>query len=403
MPPPTHDECRKRVCLLCFAKASVKKNTFRKVNPSLQTKIEQHVIHGLDPTTDERLPNVLCPTCVRTINDFDHSNQKKRKSIPLGDHSQLYQVNTRLSSSSTFCTCLICKIAQSVPFNLANVRGADKMPPNPRGKIMNEEGEEAVIHLCRICLTEIGRGRPHVCNKTSRATNLQKMAERGSPTSKHKLASSIIKEKEREENGLSNGSICLPTSTGKPIQLTKSPPSMSQRSPLFTSEDMSAIQVDMNLSTNETLKLASHIRTASKRRSSITPHLKEELYNQNHRLDEFFTREQVRFLIKENPKTSECQWETKTLVYCKDISGLIGRIEELRGKAHDHVKLGIDGGGTFLKICLSLFDDDDNIAESKRASYSEGISAKSRKYSSVKKLFIIAITENYRKITLTVN
>lgn len=65
---------------------------------------------------------------------------------------------------------------------------------------------------------------------------------------------------------------------------------------------MSAIQVNMNLITNETLKLANHIRTASKRQSSITPYLKEELYNQNNRLDEFFAQEEVRVLIFKKSK-----------------------------------------------------------------------------------------------------
>lgn len=75
----------------------------------------------------------------------------------------------------------------------------------------------------------------------------------------------------------------------------------------------------MNLITNETLKLVNQKRTASKRQSSITPYLKEDLYNQNNRLDEFFAQEEVRVLFLKNPKICDCEWEIKALAYYKDI------------------------------------------------------------------------------------
>ena len=91
-------------------------------------------MQGLD-REDSRLPSVLCPTCVRTLNEFEQPVEKKRsrREIPLADHSLLNQVTTRSAvAPDALCRCLVCKIAQSVPADLSNVRGAAKMLENLR-------------------------------------------------------------------------------------------------------------------------------------------------------------------------------------------------------------------------------------------------------------------------------
>lgn len=77
---------------------------------------------------------------------------------------------------------------------------------------------------------------------------------------------------------------------------------------------------------------------------------------------------------------------------------------ESRNIDEKHLKFGIDGGGGFLKVCLSIQSDTDydlieNEKKCIRQSYSDGIRAKKSKNSSVKKLFILALApssqENY--------
>ena len=203
---PSHEQCRGRVCLLCFAKGKKENNTFRKVTPALWSKIELHVLQGLD-REDTRLPSALCPTCVRSLNEFDQPPEKKRsrREIPLGDHSLLNQVTTHSAAApDALCHCFVCRIAQSVPADLSSVRGAAKMPENPRRPTLpskkdgeTEFREETRIQLCTQCLSKIGRGLPHQCTKISRLRSIEDMAtaECDGSTSREKIASAIRQNK----------------------------------------------------------------------------------------------------------------------------------------------------------------------------------------------------------------
>ena len=55
------------------------------------------------------------------------------------------------------------------------------------------------------------------------------------------------------------------------------------------------------------------------------------------------------------------------------------------------MKLGVDGGGGFLKVCLNIEDLDESDVVSKRAKYSEGVARKLFKSTSVRKLIILAV------------
>ena len=65
------------------------------------------------------------------------------------------------------------------------------------------------------------------------------------------------------------------------------------------------------------------------------------------------------------------------------------------------LKIGIDGGGGFLKVCLNVLSDD-IIPMKKRLFFKDGISSKKLKSTSVKKLIILAIApgikENYENV-----
>ena len=76
------------------------------------------------------------------------------------------------------------------------------------------------------------------------------------------------------------------------------------------------------------------------------------------------------------------------VVTTNDISKLIEKIILHRSLNEENVfvRVGLDGGGGFLKVCLSLFD--------LTASPSKNVLAKKFKDSGVKKVIIIGITPN---------
>lgn len=71
-------------------------------------------------------------------------------------------------------------------------------------------------------------------------------------------------------------------------------------------------------------------------------------------------------------------------------------MKEKRSISDVHLKLGIDGGGGFLKVCLSVQASiiDNTSSERKRTRYIDGISIKKFKDSGVKKIFILAAVTN---------
>ena len=66
------------------------------------------------------------------------------------------------------------------------------------------------------------------------------------------------------------------------------------------------------------------------------------------------------------------------------------------------LKIGIDAGGGFLKVCVNVMVQEENSAR-KRLCYGDGISSKKFKSTSVRKLIILAIApglkENYASLS----
>lgn len=91
-------------------------------------------------------------------------------------------------------------------------------------------------------------------------------------------------------------------------------------------------------------------------------------------------------------------------MYCSDMDSLIETVLLERMKYFEKVelKIGIDGGGGFLKVCLNIIgEDSENVPPTKRRKYSE-VARDLFKDSSVQKLLILAIapnvTENYSNV-----
>ena len=92
------------------------------------------------------------------------------------------------------------------------------------------------------------------------------------------------------------------------------------------------------------------------------------------------------------------RFEQSTVV-CTDLCKFVDLVLQKRSLENSEsllVKVGIDGGGDFLKICLSVFDIDNLVSGNK-----VGLSKKF-KDSVVKKVFLIAavpdVPENYQNV-----
>lgn len=75
----------------------------------------------------------------------------------------------------------------------------------------------------------------------------------------------------------------------------------------------------------------------------------------NHKLDSYFRIDGDEFLRKRvKNKATEESYENKKFVICDEVQKLIQRIKQEREYVNADLKIGIDGGREFLKICLSV-------------------------------------------------
>ena len=92
--------------------------------------------------------------------------------------------------------------------------------------------------------------------------------------------------------------------------------------------------------------------------------LRQKLFENNHRLDEYF---EVRTLSygKEHKEKKTCENFKRCSIVCNNLSGLVENILKERSLAEHSImmRIDIDGGGGFLKICISIFDSSDEPSQ----------------------------------------
>ena len=167
---------------------------------------------------------------------------------------------------------------------------------------------------------------------------------------------------------------------------------------LFQTKDIIGISKDLQLSNKETKILARDIRIATGSRKSVEPNSREEINKINHQLDNFFEVRNLAYRT-ENKESKVSEIVYRPTVVCKDISTLLDKVIQKRKKIESDsllLKISIDGGGGFLKICVSLFDID------KPQPSEDNSLAKRFLESGVKKVVLIGIvpdvSENYANV-----
>ena len=117
----------------------------------------------------------------------------------------------------------------------------------------------------------------------------------------------------------------------------------------FTTATMDEIGDDLWLNDRQMRKLRGHLN-ANGGRGTVEPGLNEHLVEKKNTFADFYSYEDIKY---EGDKSI-------VTVFCSDIIGLIRKICVMRDLDYENCtkKVGIDGGKGFLKIVLSLFDDE---------------------------------------------
>lgn len=194
--------------------------------------------------------------------------------------------------------------------------------------------------------------------------------------------------------------ITLSRTRGKPLRLAINPRPKREIQQIST-DDVIKIKTITSLSSNIILKVASGFRTAAKSRKLFEPGLKEQLTEKTQALDSYFDVKESSFVQVLNKKQNDIK---NPFIYCRDIEGFCELVKYTRGYEDFHLKFGIDGGGGFLKITLSVQKlEDDTQQPRRRQRYSDGVAANKMKDTGVKKLFLVGLApdtqENFENVS----
>ena len=177
----------------------------------------------------------------------------------------------------------------------------------------------------------------------------------------------------------------------------------AEASTSFTSEQLFWFQADLGLSNGQTRLPAQDLRVATGSRKAAEHGFKESLTKNIYTVNKYFKELRINYLkVDKDTKVSE-HFEQSTIV-CRDLCKFVDLVLQKRSLENNKsqlVKVGIDSGHGFLKICLSVFDMDNLVSGSK-----VGLSMKF-KDSGVKKVFLVAavpdVPENYQSVKLWLN
>ncbi|XP_065087034.1 uncharacterized protein LOC135708811 [Ochlerotatus camptorhynchus] len=299
-----------------------------------------------------------------------------------------YSKSTRTNSK---CTCEVCGAAQlkygkNLPGTVPRKENQRNSKPSNLNttKVIRE-----VIRMCNTCLTEIGRGKNHVCTVTERSENLANLS---------KFLAEKVSTSGSENIRLSNR-------RGKPSVFLKanSTVSLKERKRMRT-EDMFKVKTENNLSMRKTLRIMKSLKRGG---VSFETGLKGKLSKLNSQLGDLFSIVELGEVhglkksklkcsfLAENVHLGQCA--DVPVIFCNNISELLQRIKKSRHTSEEElfIKLGIDGGGGFFKITLSV------------VSKTQNNSTDDFKDSGVKRLHFLALAPNlaekYEYIFLTWN
>lgn len=165
-----HEGNRKKVCILCLSN----NRKIRPVSSAVKKVIGEYYLKDIDNRA-WYYPSSICTTCRVNCNP-DSGN-------PEGLHLYKYQYDhIQITRSTNKCTCEVCKAAETIiGKNLPGFVSPKARSGRPRKK---EAMVGKVTRMCKICLTEIKRGKKHICNFSQRTENLSNILKADNSPSK---------------------------------------------------------------------------------------------------------------------------------------------------------------------------------------------------------------------------
>jgi hypothetical protein len=202
------------------------------------------------------------------------------------------------------------------------------------------------VRVCSKCLSIISRGKLHQCNKSTLKENCKKFLD---SKSVEQLASSTIKSKISKNP--STSSVEISCEKGRKLKVA---PKNQKISLKISASKIIEVKTSLNLSQNQTNKFAAILRSGKRGQSIVENNIKPTIYQHLHKLDNYFTSNEIETAGSTNDGSK------KIVVNCKNLNDFLDFIYQERNivKNNTCLKLCLDGGGGFLKWALQLTVDE---------------------------------------------
>ena len=392
----THEQNRTRVCLLCFCKC----NDGRPLTQNQKAYFEANICRNYFQL-ENYLPSVICNGCRIRLGAYlkKDGSTSKFNSHDYLKIAQDIRDRPKIDETKEDCKCKhICLI---VRHRFDNIDGAASAPPKlSHGRPPTRPHVAPTptsIKICTKCASELKPGLTHNCNQVQKLQNVSKII---SPRSQERLASNILREK-----AMSEGSSFHLQAMGKPLSVSLPAKESSVRKKLdfnIPHETMFKMQRELNLSQNETARAGRILRQGTSSgvsRNFIEPNLRQAIRDKGKEVQSFFSIETLTF-------KSTSKEEKKPAIICNNVPEFINFIRKVRKVPDNHlVKIGIDGGGSFLKFCLNIIQ----LPFTDRSPTQSPVAKSTKSYADtgVKMLHIIGIAyevqENYGNLKSFLN
>jgi hypothetical protein len=375
----THDENREKVCAVCMNKAKYT------ITDCVLERIKTYFIENFD-IEDPCLPSGICAKCRSDL--LDISNGKKDTTIlpDAYDFSEIVPQYLRSTRANTnpLCHCHMCDIARQ---KLTSIPHRKKGRPSSDLNNTSIMEKQSIIRLCSSCKSPVRRGLPHKCNVSSLRENISQIFDEADERTQEIIASMVIKKK-----ALSEGNSVVRLATKGPTPLPMRVYDAEENiPPTFSAASLGSLQTSLGAS-NTTMKrkLIPFIRNIAGKRA-VEASSEKYFQCRDKSLEDFFTLSLIEF----ESNSENCS--STPFVYCNDVDNFINHICAERNTDSENVdiKFGIDGGGGFFKVCLTIHDK--NRRDAAGSTHNMKMVDQMSLDTSVKKIFIIAIAPEIKE------
>ena len=166
----------------------------------------------------------------------------------------------------------------------------------------------------------------------------------------------------------------------------------SETSGQVTAETMAVLQRNLSLSTRQTIEAGKIIRRQEAGGISVESNFQRKLQERGRQLSSFFEVRKIEF-------DGSCagQREVRDVVFCNGVADLVAEVAERRQIQNPQCKVGIDGGGGFIRVCLTVTEAEQVTPQPSPVKWIPPSAGNKYTDGGVKKIFLLAIVESVRE------